>query len=245
MAVYQDRAKERIKKGFAKAKRIAQKAKDEKYSEADTRKLVIDTLTNMLGWDRFEDVTAEQMKAGGIADYVVSRNGEDLFVVEIKKAGMRLNQSHVDQAKQYAVEQGMEWAIVTNGDKWQIYRIVFVGRQPKTPEAIHVYSVSLLDDEIKPADKAELFYYLSEEAFRKSELEQFYDKRIALSGENLATHILSNDVLDKIRIQLKKTSNQKLSNTEIAEAIVSRVFDRELVCEDHFKLIKKIQKNKK
>lgn len=244
MAVYQEKAKERIKNSLSKNKRIAQKAKDEKYSEADTRKLVIDVLTGALGWDRFEDITAEQMKSGGIADYVVKRKGEDLMVVEIKKAGMRLNQSHVDQAKAYAVEQGMEWAAVTNGDMWHVYRIVFTGKQPKTPEAIHVLTVSLLDD-TKPAEKAELFYYISEEAFRKDELADYYDKRIALSGENLASHILSKDVLDKVRLSLKKATNQNLSNVEIAEAIVSRVFDRELVCEDHFKLIKKIQKVKK
>jgi predicted type IV restriction endonuclease len=243
MAVYQDKAKERIKSSFTKSRRIAQKAVDEKYSEADTRKLVIDVLVFALGWDRFEDVTAEQMRAGGIADYVVMREGIDLFVVEVKKINLKLNQSHVDQAKAYAVEQGMEWAVVTNGDVWQVYRIVFSGRNIKTPEAVHVFTVSLLDD-MKPSEKAELFYLLSKEAFRKDELHDFYNKRIALCGVNLSKHILSEDVLNRIRLTIKKETDQNPTNAEIADAIISDVFSREIVCEEHFKMVRKVQSKK-
>lgn len=245
MAVYQDKAKERIRGKLAKAKRIARKAIDEKYSEADTRKLVIDMLTTALGWDRFEDVTAEQMKGAGIADYVVKRKGQDLMVIEVKKAGMRLTQAHVDQAKSYAVEQGMEWAVVTNGDTWEVYRIEFTGKPPKMPEARFVFEVSLLDEDTKNPEKAELFYYLSEEAFRKDEIVDYFDRRIALSGENLAATVLENEVLDRIRIAIYNNTRQRITNAEVAEAIVGRVFDRELVCEDHFKLIRKIQRAKK
>ena len=60
MAVYQDRARERIKKALPRIKRLVEKGKLEEYKEADTRKIVNMAL-ECLGWDPFENITAEQM----------------------------------------------------------------------------------------------------------------------------------------------------------------------------------------
>ena len=241
MAVYQDKARERIKKSLPKMKRLVEKGKTEEYKEADTRKIVNAAL-EFLGWDSFENITAEQMINSRYADYVIKTEDEQVFVIEVKQIGLKLKDTHLNQARQYAVDEGIDWIILTNGDDWQVYRTTLEGKIPVTKL---VFKLSVTDDEMKPAQKTELLYLLSEEANRKKEIEDYYDKRVALSAENLADHILSDDVINKLRISIRNTTGQRLQNSEIAKALVTRLFREEKVTDDHRKTIKKMEKAEK
>ena len=241
MAVYQDKARERIKKSLPRIKRLVEKGKLEEYKEADTRKIVNMAL-ECLGWDSFENITAEQMINSRYADYVIKTDDEQIFVVEVKQIGLKLKDTHLNQARQYAVDEGIDWIILTNGDDWQVYRTTLEGKIPVTKL---VFKLSVTDDEMKPAQKTELLYLLSEEANRKKEIEDYYDKRVALSAENLADHILSDEVINKLRISIRNTTGQRLLNSEIAKALVTRLFREEKVTDDHRKTIKKMEKAEK
>lgn len=242
MAVYQDKAKERIKKGLKRMSGIVERGIRDDYKEADTRKIVSDMLSEYLGWDKFENITAEQMIGSRFADYVVKKSDEQLFVVEVKQIGLKLKETHLNQARQYAVDEGIDWIILTNGDEWQVYHTSLEGKIPVTKL---VYTVRITDPVMKPAEKAELLYLMSEEANRKKEIEDYYYRRIALSGENLADHILGDDVINKLRISLKNTTGQKLDNSEIATALVERLFRPEKVTDDHKKAIAKMQRQER
>lgn len=242
MAVYQDRAMERIKSGLRRMTNIVERGLRDEYKEADTRKIVSDMLTEYLGWDKFENVTAEQMIGSRYADYVVKTADEEVFVIEVKQIGMKLKETHLNQARQYAFDEGIDWIILTNGDEWQAYRTTIRG---KIPETRHVFTVRLSDKEMKPAEKAGLLYLLSEEANRKKEIECYFDRRVALSGSNLADHILTEDVLNKIRLSLKASTGQKLLNSEIASALVDKLFIPEKVTDDHRRAIRRIQRAEK
>ena len=61
MAVYQQKAKERIKKSLRKFKPIAAKATKNAVNEADTRVLVSAVLSEALGWDPFAELTGEHL----------------------------------------------------------------------------------------------------------------------------------------------------------------------------------------
>ena len=241
MAVYQDKARERIKKSIPRLKRLVEKGKAEEYKEADTRKIVSVAL-EALGWDRFENITAEQMIVSRYADYVIKTDDEQIFVIEVKQIGLKLKETHLNQARQYAVDEGIDWIILTNGDDWQVYRTTLEGKIPVTKL---VFKVSVSDEEMKPAQKTELLYLLSEEANRKKEIEDYYDKRVALSAENLADHILTDDVINKLRLSIKSSTGQRLTNSEIAKALVSRLFKEEKVTEDHRKAIKRLERSEK
>lgn len=164
MYVYQEKAIERIKKGLRRMNGIVERAIRDDYKEADTRKIVSDMLSEYLGWDKFENVTAEQMIGSRYADYVVKTSDENVFVIEVKQIGLKLKETHLNQARQYAVDEGIDWVILTNGDEWQAYRTELEGKIPVTK---HVFTVKLSDDGMKPAEKARLFYLFSEEANRK------------------------------------------------------------------------------
>lgn len=242
MAVYQDKAKERIKKGLAKMKGIVARGRQADYKEADTRTIVTDILVGYLGWDKYDNLTAEQMIGSRYADFVIRTKDEELFVIEVKQIGMKLKETHLNQARLYAIDEGIEWIILTNGDEWQVYH---VSNDGKIPETKLVYSVAISDEDMKPAEKTELFYLLSEEANRKKEIDDYYNRRIALSGENLGDHILSDDVMNKLRVSIKKSTGQNLSNSEIANALISRLFREDKITEEHRKALRKMERAEK
>lgn len=242
MAIYQDKAKERIKRSLRRMSGVVERGIKEDYKEADTRKIVSDVLTGFLGWDEYENITCEQMIGSRYADYVVRKGGEEVFVVEVKQIGLKLKETHLNQARQYAVDEGIDWIILTNGDEWQAYRTKIEGKIPVTK---HVFTVKLSDDQVKPAEKTDLLYLLSEEANRKKEIEDYYQRRVALSGENLADHILGDDVINKLRLSIKATTGQKLENSEIADALLARLFRADKTTEDHLKTIRKMQRMEK
>ena len=76
--VYQEKAVERIRKGLRRMTGIVERAMRDDYKEADTRKIVSDMLCELLGWDKFENVTAEQMINSRYADYVVKTDDEEV-----------------------------------------------------------------------------------------------------------------------------------------------------------------------
>lgn len=175
-------------------------------------------------------------------NYVVRTSDEEVFVVEVKQIGLKLKETHLNQARQYAVDEGIDWIILTNGDDWQVYRTKLEGKIPVTKL---VFRVTISDKETAPAQKTELLYLLSEEAHRKNEIDDYYQRRIALSGENLADHIISTEVINKLRVAIKNTTGQNLKNSEIAEALISRLFLPEKVTDDSRKAIAKMKKDER
>ena len=225
MLVYQKKAKDRIRKELPKMRRLVERSLEGNYSEADTRLVVAKIIDDMLGWCKFEHLTGEQSIRGGYADFILQKDGNQLAVIEVKAVNIKLNERHLRQACNYAFGEGIEFVILTNGNSWRIYHITFVRNGP--PQVCEVFRVRLTDKDMKPSDKVELLYYLSEEAYRKRELREYCSRNIALSGQSLAKHILDKQVLDKIRLGVRRVSGHAVTNEEVALALIS-----DLLCED-------------
>ena len=146
MAVYQDKAKERIRRGLRKFTQIARDARRNGVNESDTRLIITAVLTELLGWDTFEDITSEQCIKGQYCDYALKRDGGIFAIVEAKAACDDALGEHLYQAVSYAANEGVDWVILTNGADWQVYRLVF--DKPVSQDL--VFEVSLLDEEAKP-----------------------------------------------------------------------------------------------
>ena len=239
MAVYQEKAKERIKKGLRRMSSVVERAVRDDYKEADTRKIVTDVLVQLLGWNEYDNITCEQMIGSRYADFVIRKGGEQIAVIEVKQIGLKLKDTHLNQARLYAIDEGIDWVVLTNGDAWQVYRLELEG---KIPVIKHVFNVAISDKGMKPAEKAELLYLMSEEAHRKHDINDYYQRKIALSGSNLADHILGDEVINKLRVSIKNSTGQRLSNSEIAEALMAKLFREDAMTEDHAKALRKMQR---
>lgn len=237
MAVYQDKAKERIRKHLARQAKRIQSAVENKIGESDTRRLVEDVLVDMLGWDKYGNITGESPIAGGYADFTLSNKGDNFAVIEIKKVTVKLNDSHLRQARDYAANEGIHWVILTNGDTWKVYNLIF---SKQGHDIQDVFSVRITDPDMKPAHKAELLYLLSEEASRKDELGLHLERNCALSGEAMVTRLLAPEILGKVRLDIKRTSGHKVTNREVADAMIANAFRPDAIPKNIDAMLRKI-----
>src|SRR5688500_14128054 len=93
--------------------------------ESGTRLMVNDFLTNVLGFAAIDEVKTEYMIKGTYADYVVRLKGVIHFLVEVKSLSLTLSHKHLRQAVEYGANEGIDWAILTNGKILELYKIIF------------------------------------------------------------------------------------------------------------------------
>src|SRR5215210_1967643 len=105
-----DRLKDAIRK-FSKplADMVARDA-----NEGDTRLLVTDFLCEGLGYDKYSDLTTEYQVKGEFADYGVRIDKQIRAFIEVKRIATKLDAKHLRQVEMYAVNEGVEWVILTN-----------------------------------------------------------------------------------------------------------------------------------
>lgn len=95
-----------------------------RQNETRTRAALIDPLLQALGWDSTDPalVTPEYRVDVGWADYALLREGaQPVAVIEAKKLGSVV-ENHLEQAVGYCIQQGIAYAGVTDGNRWQLYR---------------------------------------------------------------------------------------------------------------------------
>lgn len=238
MAVYQDKAKERIARGIRKYKSVAQKARANGAKESDTRMIVSSVVSDVLGWDAFDHLTGEFRIKGNYADFMIRRDNKDFVIIEVKAITLKLGEKHLYQAVSYAANRGVEWVVLTNGAEWQLHRVLF--SKPVATEL--VFEVSLLDEEMKPKDRVDLLYLLTPEALRKDELEAFYQRKRAIAGHNIAKLLLSESVLTKLRAEIKTDSGYRLALDELAEILVGCVLRDDVQGDGVDKQLKRVQR---
>lgn len=95
-----------------------------RQSEALTRYVLIDPLLRALGWDTEDParVRPEYRDAGGYADYALMGTTIPAALVEAKKLGEPLA-SGIEQALNYCNRQGINYMLVTDGDRWEMYEV--------------------------------------------------------------------------------------------------------------------------
>lgn len=105
-----------------------------------------------------------------------------------------------------------------------------------------VFAVSLTDEELKPKEKADLFYLLTPEAQRKDELEAFYQRKKAIAPQNIARLLLDEDVLTRLRAEIRAESGYKLDLVELSQILVSCVIRPDVQGDGTERQLKRVQK---
>lgn len=92
-------------------------------NEGDTRLLVTDFLCEGLGYDKYEDLTTEYQVKGEFADYGIRVDKQLAAFIKVKRCTQKLGVKHLRQVQMYAVNEGVEWMVLTNGQVWQVYHL--------------------------------------------------------------------------------------------------------------------------
>lgn len=216
----------RIKDALKRFKPVVEQAKARDIGEADTSTLVKDMLSEIFGYEKYSEITAEYQIKSTYCDLAIKIDGKLALLIEVKAIGLELKEAYIKQAVDYAANQGIEWVILTNAVTWQIYKIGF--GKPITNDLLMSLSFQTLDG--KNTSDMESLFLLSREAQGKSLLDEYHEQRQALSKYCIGALLLTEPVLSVIRRELKRLSPDVKIEVEEIEAVLSgEVIKRELL----------------
>jgi hypothetical protein len=187
-------------------------------NEGDTRLLVTDFLCDGLGFDKYADLTTEYQVKGEFADFGVRIDRDLVAFIEVKRVATKLSTRHLRQVEMYAVNEGVEWIILTNGSVWQVYHIT--GGLPVVIDL--ALEVDLLGDEPAGHKVNELFY-LTRESLKKRQIDELWKAKRATSPTSLAQVLISDPVAEAIRKELWRQTGHRVDTAEIVRLLTDTV----------------------
>lgn len=153
-------------------KRLVSKGRS--VGEEDTKRALINPLLDCLGWnlqdiDEVRNEYRYQAKSNPV-DYALFLMGDPVLFVEAKPLRTSLDDHKwVSQTIAYAVEAGVEWCVLSNGDEYRLYNAhALVDTQGK------LFRTVQLSDQDKEALTVETLDLLSKEKMKEKQLSIFW-----------------------------------------------------------------------
>lgn len=222
MPRWEAEARERVKAGIRRYSKPLNDLVTRDANEGDTRLIVTDFLEHALGFDKYEELTTEYGVKGEFADYGIRIDKELVAFVEVKRVATKLAAKHLRQVEMYAVNEGVEWMILTNGVEWRAYHLS-AGLPVQIDLAL---DVDLLGDGTA-AQKAGQLFYLSRESLKKRQIDELWRARRATSPKSLASMLASDAVVEALRKELRRQTKQNVDREEIARLLRETVIRSE------------------
>lgn len=189
--------------------------------ESATRIMTNNFLTEILGYRELEEIKTEYRIRSEYADYVIQLKRKKHFVVEVKSIGLDLSDKHLRQSLSYAANEGIDWIVLLNGREIQLYRVNF--GKPITTTII--YKLDLLDaDDFKRCP--ELLWNLTKKAVERGELETFWKRTNALNPENLAKLVYSEEIVKRLRNDLKEQTGIYFQIEDVAKSLCEIISEK-------------------
>ncbi|MCA9055945.1 MAG: type I restriction enzyme HsdR N-terminal domain-containing protein, partial [Planctomycetaceae bacterium] len=176
------RVADRLRSEVEKYRVIAASQRDRGVAEADTVTLVKDILSDVFGYDKYEELTSEQQIRGTFCDLAVKIDGTARFLIEVKAIGTELNESHLRQVVNYGAQHGIEWLVLTNSAVWRIYRLRF--SQPIEWDLVAEFDLFTVSPDTD-ADRSKL-YLLCREGLDQEAMTRFHRHTQQLNRYTLA-----------------------------------------------------------
>ena len=197
---YEVRAKDRIRKWLPKYVEVLQQASQRGISEEDTSTIVQSMLVDLLGYDRFREITGQYAVRGRWADWAVRVDDSLHFFVEVKPLGAKLREKDLFQVVSYSRQHNLEWAVLTTADVWQCH-FVGTGQEPE-----EFFEVRLLDPNQAQDEQVHRLYLLTKEGCCRQVLQEEWVQSQCFRPERLGRLLLSDPVLAAVRRELHRES---------------------------------------
>jgi hypothetical protein len=118
----------------------------------------------------------------------------------------------------YAVNEGVEWIILTNGSVWQVYHIT--GGLPMVIDL--ALDVDLLGDE-QVGHKVNQLFFLTRESLKKRQIDELWKAKRATSPASLGQVLVSDNVAEAIRKELWRHTGHRVETLEIMRLLTETV----------------------
>jgi hypothetical protein len=219
---WEEAARERVKGGIKKYSTHIADLGARDANEGDTRLMITDFLCDVLGYDKYNDLTTEKMVKGEFADYGIRLDNEMVGFIEVKRAKTKLGEKQLRQVQSYAANEGVSWMILTNGSEWQVYHLS--DTVPLVNDLL--FAVDLLGPE-GPASKAKWLFYLTREAMKRNQMDELWKARRATCPKALGQLLRSPAVVESLRKELWKMSGHRLEADGIVALLEQTVLKPE------------------
>jgi predicted type IV restriction endonuclease len=211
-------ARERMRAAIKKFSKPLADLVERDANEGDTRLLVTDMLCEGFGFDKYSELTTEYRVKGEFADYGIRLDKDLIAFLEVKRVATKLAAKHLRQVETYAVNEGVEWVILTSGVVWQVYHIT-----GGLPIVVDLALEVNLFGEYTLAHKANQLYYLTKESLKRRQIDSLWQAKRATSPKSLAKVLCSDSVVTAIRKELKRTTGQSVTEPEVAKLLMDTV----------------------
>lgn len=212
--------KDRLRKIVRRIAKPLAEAISRDANEADTRMLITDILREGLGYSEYGDLSAEHPVRGEFADYGLRIDQQLVAFVEMKRATTKLGLRHLRQVELYAMHEGIEWVVLTNGADWQVYHLT-----AGMPIVVDLaFNINLIDDKLSPAQKVDKLFYLSKESIKRRQIDDLWRMQAATSPRQLVAALLSEPVLVSLHRELWRRTHERVDEKELAKLLRDRVF---------------------
>lgn len=195
--------------------------KDTDLDESATRLMINAFLTEVLGFESLDEIKTEYMIRHTYADYVVQLKKKRYFIVEVKALQYELSEKHLRQVVNYAANEGIEWALLTNGRDFQFYKILFT--KPIHSRLVFSLNLSLEKQLIHAVDKLQ---FLTRDLISDRALGAFWNQIDALDPSNICKLLLSKQVISHLQRQLKRKFKDQFSEGDIANSLRQIIWDK-------------------
>jgi hypothetical protein len=220
------RVRTRIAQQVRRFQSIVSDAAKRDINEADTARMVADMIGEIMGYDKMLEITGEHSIRGTYVDLAIKVKDEIRFFVEVKAVNAELREIHVTQVANYSANQGVDWAILTNGVRWQAYKITF----GKPVDRILVMDIDLSAQGPKSDEVMDFFGYLSREVFAPTAMSEMFRAKQAMSKFSIAALILSDPVIAILRRELRRMADGLNPDpSDIRKLVCEQVVKRELI----------------
>lgn len=211
---FETEGKERLRNWIRKFQKPLNDLVSRDANEGDTRLLVTDFLCDALGYDKYSDLTTEYQVKGEFADYGVRIDKQLVGFIEVKRVATKLDAKHLRQVEMYAVNEGVEWVMLTNAIDWRVYHIT--GGLPVTLDL--AIDVNLLGDDTV-AQKANQLFYVSRESFKRRQIDDLWKAKAATSPKSIAQALLSDSVMTVLHRELRKLTGHNADAAELSQIL--------------------------
>jgi predicted type IV restriction endonuclease len=212
-----------VKTGIRRFAKPISEAVSRDANEGDTRLLVTDILCDVLGYDKYNELTTEYQVRGEFADYGIRIDQDLVAFLECKRATTKLTPKHLRQVEMYAVNEGVEWLILTNAHAWQVYHLT-----PGMPVRIDLaFEADLIESADPPAKRADKLFFLSRESLKRRQIDDLWMTQAATAPKMLAQALLSESMLSALRAEVWRRSRRRVDNRHLAEVLATGVIQPE------------------
>ncbi len=240
MAGVPKKVRDRFNKTITKFQKVLKIAQDRDVNEADTVAIIQDILADVFGFQKYIEITSEYAIRNTYCDLAIKKEGKIQFLIEVKAVGLTLKENHLKQVVDYGANYGAQWVVLTNGIKWNLYRIKF--EKPISSEL--VTSIDFLDLNSRRKEDQEKLFLISKEGLSKAAREAYYERVQNVNRFIISALITSEPILNILKRDLRKlSSGLKVEISEIEHILRNEVLKRDVIeGDDAQKSIQRIKK---